>query len=152
MSLIGKVVKSFNFVLEIDGAPKFSMQKVTLPEIEIEETLHSAGSYEEKTPGRLKVSDLVCEKFMAYGDPTENWAWEWLLQVQNYELGNLVPANTAKNARLIAYQDDALTIAKIYELGKIWPKKIATGDFDKTSSDNVMETVTFSVTKFKKII
>lgn len=146
------VIKQFQYILEIEGMPMLSMQEVTPPEVEIEETMHSVGTYDIKTPGRIKVSDLVCKKVMAYEDTLDSWAWNWLLQAQDFELGGLIPDNYIKNGRLIYTAPDLKSILQTYELGNIWVKKISTDALVRNSSDNIIETVTFSVSKFRKVL
>jgi phage tail-like protein len=151
MSITGNILKSYDWILELDGLPKFSIQKVTLPEIEIEEVMHSMGVYDEKTPGRIKTTDLVCEKIMPFED-IEDWAWKMLNDAQSYALGGKLPGNFRTSARLVLTQPDAVTFVKQYVMENIWVKKIATSDLDKSSSENIIETVTFSVSRFRKVI
>jgi phage tail-like protein len=146
----GKVIKQFQYLLRIDGIPAFSIQKLTTPDVEVEETLHSVGVYDEKTAGRIKVGDLVCERVMVYGDPQENLAWQWFMTVQNYEGGGLLPNVYRRQGELLYLAPDLVTILHTYELGNIWPKKIAGQELDRASSDNIMEEITFSVDKFRK--
>ena len=62
MTLIqGRLVKTFQYVLLLDGIPTLTMQKVTTPDFEVGESTHSAGIYDQKTPTKIKVGDLVCE-------------------------------------------------------------------------------------------
>ena len=143
MPIDGRVIKSFQFLLEIDGVPALTIQKVQLPEIEVEEVSHSVGAYDVKTAGRISVGDLVCEKLMVY-DPLNDWAWRWLRQAQDFGIGGLLPDSYRKEGRLVLLQPDLQTILQTYELGKTWVKKVATADLDESSSENIIETVTFS--------
>ena len=50
-------VKSFQFLVEIDGIDQFEIQSVEPPEMEIETAEHGAGLHKVKTGGIVKFGD-----------------------------------------------------------------------------------------------
>jgi phage tail-like protein len=150
MPLIGTPVKKFKYVLEIEGIPIASIQEITPPEVEIEASIHSEGSYDAKTPGRITTGDMTLSKVMDSLDVADRWAWFWLTQAQSYD-GLQISLGYKRNGRLILNDDNGLPV-RVWFIGGAWVRKVSLGDLSSTTSDNVMEEVTLSVDIFKEEI
>lgn len=146
-SVIQDTRKVFNFVVEVEGVNQYEIQKVTLPDVEIDSTVHGGDNTDIKTPGRVKTGDLVFEKVRpAAGSDT--WAWDWLMDAQNPNTGTGKLATSVK--RLIIIKEmapDGVTTLNSWAYKGCWVKKVAPGTLDRLSSDNLIETVTLSVDK-----
>lgn len=144
-------VKEFLWAVEIDGIDVFLCQELETPEVEISEALHSAGSFDVKTPGRIKNGDLVL-KMLIPAVTGENKLWLWLSQCQSYGPGN-VAANFngyAKTCIIKLKNPDKITTVARYSC-VMWPKKFKLGDLKRLSSENLMKTVTFAAMQFQEM-
>lgn len=145
MAQIANTRKVFNFVVEVDGLNQFEVQKITLPETEIEATEHGDTNHAVKTAGRVIIGDLVFEKLRPL-PTTDRWAWNWLKLAQNTKTGGgQLPVNYKKTIVIKEMSTDNITTVNSWILEGVWPKKIGQADFDRMSSDNIIETITFSV-------
>ena len=138
---------NFNWVIEIDGLNQFLVQEVTPPTTELKELVHGApmGMPDEKTPGKPKFGDLVVTKLMP-AFQAERWATDWMAKA----LAGSGFKGFVKNGFLKYTDPTSLVTVENYFLGNIWPKKIEPGKLVTKSddSDNLLETVTFSVQYF----
>lgn len=148
MATIANALKVFKFVIEVDGLEQFLVQKIDLPELEIDSTEHGAENYKVKTPGMINVSDLTLEK-LKFANQADNWAHEWLQQAQNIETGGGQTVDVFKRDLIVReLSEDGSTTIYTHVLEGAWCKKVSQNSFDRTSSDNVMETVVISVDKY----
>lgn len=146
----GRITKKFQFVLLFEGIPTLTMQKVTPPDVEINEIIHSVGLYNQKSPGKMKVGDLTCEKIMSVLDPNDDWIWKWFGRVQNFQ-GTALDPNFAKSGELRLLDADMVTISRAWALDYVWPKKIPGVELDSLSDENIIEQVVFSVSRYEPI-
>lgn len=145
MAQIANTRKVFNFRVEIDGVDQWEIQKVTIPELEIEEVLHGDANRDVKTAGRIKVGDLVMEKLrpLPFSDV---WGWNWFNRAQNQLTGGgELQVNVNKTFVVKEMSTDGVTTVNRWLVAEAWVKKLSQTDFDRATSDNVIETVTFSV-------
>ncbi len=145
MAKIANPRKVFNFRIEIAGFDQFLAQTVEIPEIELEVTEHGDTNHSIKTAGRIKIGDITMEKLKPTLLP-DNMFWTWLHAAQNILLGGgLLPINY-KQIIIIKEMDTTGLIALNRWLCEgVFPKKISQNKLDRMSSDNVLETVVFSV-------
>lgn len=145
MAQVANTRKVFNFRVEIDGVDQWEFQKVTTPEMEIEEVLHGDAHRDVKTPGRIKVGDGVMEKLRPL--PTADlFAWNWFSQAQNILTGGgQLPINVNRTIVIKEMSTDGVTTVNRWVWEEVWLKKISQTDFDRSTSDNIIETLTFSV-------
>ena len=74
----------------------FLFQKVTVPEISIEQVAHGDVNYDVKTGGRVSVGNLTASKLETTSG-SDTWLWDWLMSVQDMLLGGgLTQVSTRK--------------------------------------------------------
>lgn len=151
MANVANPRKVFNFEIEVDGILQFEAQKVTEPEREIEVTEHGDTNYKVKTPGMAKTGDMTIEKLKP-ADAPDPWAQIWFNEAQNVQTGSgQLPSQVKRNLVLREKAPNG-TVLGVYVAEGSWIKKIAKNDKDRTSSDNVLETITLSVDKYYEVI
>lgn len=145
MAQIANTRKVFNFRVEILGLNQFEIQKVTLPEIEVEKVEHGDTNHSIKTAGRVTVGDMVWEKLRPLPTP-DNFAWTWLQQAQNIMSGGGQLSTGYKRNVVIKEMDTTGTITvNKWMCEGTWVTKLGQADMDRQASDNIIETITLSV-------
>ena len=94
MAKVNNPRKKFLFSISFPSHPinPFLCQKVTLPELSIEQVAHGDVNRDVKTAGRVTLSNLIVEKLMTT-DGSDTWFWAWLLACQDHIIGGgLVPS------------------------------------------------------------
>lgn len=120
-------------------------QKVTLPDIEIDQVTHGDINRDVKTAGRVTVGNLVIEKLLTTAG-SDTWVWDWLNSCQDMILGGgLVPEDYWEVVEVNDLAEDGVTILNTHHYEEVWPTKIAGMDFDRTASENTIENIEFSV-------
>lgn len=151
MAQIANTRKVFNFRVEILGMDQWELQKVTLPEVEIEAVEHGDTNHSVKTAGRVTVGDLVFEKLRPLPS-ADNWAWNWLNQAQDMMIGGgQLPINFKQTIVVKEMDNTGTATLNRWVCEGCWVKKISQSDFDRTSSDNIIETITLSVDRVRRI-
>lgn len=151
MAKIANARKSFNFVVEIDGIDQFSIQKVTLPEVTVEQVEHGDTNYMVKTAGMVTVGNMTFERIKRMpGSDTD--AWDWLRLAQSQVAGGGVLSEAYKRILVIKEMDSTglITLNRHICTG-CWVTKISQNDLDRTSSDNVLQTVELSVDIYEQV-
>jgi len=153
MAKVRNTLKSFQFVMEVPGrGNQFLIQKATIPEKEIEEVTHGGANTLEKTPGMVVIPDLVLENLIVNDGP-DSWAWELMRSAQDEVIGGgTLREGHTFDGILRELGPDGVTTVGMWEFGNLWVKKIGHGDFDRTTSDNMIQTVTLSCSRMQKII
>jgi len=151
MAQVSNPRKGFNFQIEIGGLNQFLAQKVTIPKVEVEKVEHGDTNYNVKTPGRVMVDDLVIEK-LSSTPATGNWAWNWLNVAQDTTTGGGLLPLAIKQTVVIREMDATGAVAlNTWVLEGCWVTSISNSDLDRMSSDNIIETVTMSVDRIRKV-
>ncbi len=150
MTLIGKAIKQLAYQLELDGLPVATIQEITPPEVEVEKSAYSAGTYDVKEPGRVSVGDMELTKVMDSLSLEDRWAWLWITQANNFDAPTLVPSTLKRNGRIVLLDANSLPV-RIFAFEGAWVCKVSLGTLSKTTSDNVIESVTLSVDKFYEV-
>lgn len=151
MAQIANTRKVFNFRVEIAGMDQWEIQKVTLPEVEIEAVEHGDTNHKVKTAGMVTVGDLVFEKLRPLPS-SDNWAWNWLNQAQDMALGGgQLPINFKQTIVLKEMDNTGNSTLNRWVCEGCWVKKISQSDFDRAASDNIIETITLSVDRVRRI-
>lgn len=141
------IVKGFRWRLDIVGVDPTLFQEVKLPDIEWTEMLHQGDSNDAdiKTPGRKKIGDMTIKKLKA-STIQDAWIWAWFESV-----GITTRAAYARFGFLKELDETGFRVVAIYDLGEIWPKKINGSTYKKGGDgENLIEEITFSVSRFKK--
>lgn len=120
-------------------------QKVTLPDIEIEEVAHGDINRDVKTAGRVTVGTMTVEKLMTTSGP-DNWLHDWLYSCQDHiNGGGLTPNQYWETAMVEELAEDGVTVINTHLCTEVWPKKVTGLELDRMSSDNTIESIEFSV-------
>lgn len=139
--------KKFNFRISFVKHPMnaFLAQKVTLPDIEIEEVAHGDVNRDVKTAGRVSVGTLTVEKLMTTSGP-DNWLHDWLFSCQDLiNGGGLTPDQYKETVLVEELAEDAFTVINTTICDEVWPKKVNGLELDRMSSENTLESIEFSV-------
>lgn len=137
--------KKFTWTIEFDGLEPALAQRVQLPTIGVESAEHGAANILIKTGGMVTVGDMEVNKLM-FANKNENWAYDWMKQVSNHELGSMgIPSQYKRNGYVIFYQPNLTSVLEKWQVIGCWPKEIEKEEMDKTSSENLIEKITFSV-------
>lgn len=144
--------KNYNFGIFFSGASigSFLVQKVTLPDSEIEEITHGDTNHDIKTAGRVTYTKLVCEKLLPSNEADIALdAWHDVCQSSIIGGGN--PPDTYKfRITIEEYAENGTTVLNTWSYDGAWPSMISGQEFDRQGSDNSIEKVEFSVdTKVK---
>ena len=133
--------KSFRYLLELDGADSFLIQEIDPPKVELAVVEHaSPGNIPNaKTPGKMKVGELVVKK-MKPANRVDTWAWELMAAAA---LG-LTPT-FVKTGFLKELAPDMVTTVSKFFLGDCWVSAIEHSGYKGTADENIIETVTFAV-------
>lgn len=143
--------KVFNFKIEIAGIDQFLIQDVKVPEVEIGSVEHGATNYNIKTAGGVSYSDAELQKIVP-ADGGDKWAWGWLIEAQNTDTGTgKLPKDYYKDV-IFKVCDPTGKAIETYLWEGCWVKKIGTSNFKRgNQSENVIETVTLSVNKVRRL-
>lgn len=144
--------KSFNFAIEIDGVDQFYFQDVKVPDVEVAEVPHQGSNHTIKTAGAVTTSSAVLQKLIA-ANGADDWAIDWLYRAQNPIIGGgTVPSAYKLNIVFKRLGPGGNTIERRIWEGA-WCSKIEFGNYKRGESgnENVIETVTLSVDKVRKI-
>lgn len=147
MAKVNNPRKEFLFSISFPKHPinSFLCQKVTLPDIEVEEVTHGDTNRDVKTAGRVSVGTLTVEKLMTTSG-SDTWAHDWLCSCQDMLLGGgNIPATYQETMVVNELAEDGVSVLNTWVCNEVWPKKITGLELDRTSSDNTVEKVEFSV-------
>ena len=123
----------------------FLFQKVTVPEISIEQVAHGDVNYDVKTGGRVSVGNLTASKLETTSG-SDTWLWDWLMSVQDMLLGGgLTPSQYKETVLINELAEDGVSILNS------WTCKVNGQDLDRMSSDNTLEDLEFSVDTCEKL-
>lgn len=139
--------KGFNYSITFPKHPinSYLAQKVTLPDVEIEQVSHGDTNHDIKTAGRVTVSNLVIEKLITTSG-SDTWAFDWLMACQDPKLGGgNIPTVYKETVVVSELAEDGVTVLNTNIYDGVWPTKITGLEFDRQSSDNIVEKVEFSV-------
>lgn len=151
MAKIANTAKLFNFAIEINGLNQFEVQTVELPQISVEVAEHGDVNYNVKTPGRITTGDLKLEKIRPL-PTTDNWAWSWFNAGADPFTGVGALAGNIKRVIVVRELDSSgLVAVNSYLLEGCFIKSIEFAKYDRMSTDNVIETITISVDRMRKI-
>ena len=166
--------KGFNFSIEIinpvDGATMepYLVQKVNLPDVDIEQVSHGDANYDIKTAGRKKVGNLSLEKLMP-SEASDTYLWNWGELCQSIPAGGGTHPDIHKATIIIREYDEAgdglnaitntpignhsITVRAIntWVAEGCWPTKFSGLPFDRMASENSIEKMEFSVDAFYKL-
>src|SRR6478736_7864227 len=113
MAQIEDPKKVFQFGFLAAGLNPFEVQKVDIPDFEIEVVEHGDTNYDVKTGGRIKFGDVTLEKLrpMSGGRGRTNWIWDWIQSIVDTDFGSIGNSFFYKrNNDIVQYNYDGLSI------------------------------------------
>lgn len=120
-------------------------QKVTLPEIEIDQVEHGDVNRNVKTAGRVSIGNLTVEKLLTTAG-SDTWAHDWLYSCQDIIAGGgLVPSQYWETMVVNELAEDGVSVINTHVYEEVWPCKIVGLDLDRMASENTVEQIEFSV-------
>ena len=152
MAEFNNIRKKFNWSITLTNSTigSFLFQKVTLPDQEIEQVEHGESNHSVKTPGRVTVGNMICEKLMP-SDAGDARIWAWFDACQSSSLGGGEPAANVKHSAILQeLNEDGSIILNEWQIEGIWPARLPGMEFDRSSSDNTIENIEFSVDTIAK--
>lgn len=151
MEGLANPIQNFRFRAEFEGLDPILIQEVNIPDAEVDVIEHSAGNYSEKTGGRKKFGDVTLKKLKSQ-DYSDNWAWDWLNEVQNDETGGgKKPSEYRKSFTISELASDNVTTINRWLIIRSFPKSVKGGNKNANESTNTIEEVVLAVTRVKKI-
>jgi hypothetical protein len=139
--------KKFNFSISFPKHPlnPYLCQKVQLPDLEIEQVSHGDINRDVKTAGRVSVGNMTIEK-LSVTSGSDTWILDWLYACQDHiNGGGLTPSQYWEEMVINELAEDGVSIINSWVLTEVWPCKISGIELDRTSSDNTIESIEFSV-------
>lgn len=144
-------IKVFNFAIEINGINQLLIQEVQKPSVSVQAAEHGDYNSTIKTPGGVEVGDaeLKMVKPAPEGDISV-WAWLNLAQDMNTKSGGL-SGEYSKDIIFKELSPRGIAVS-IWLWEGCWVKEISEDNYVRgNQSDNVIQTVTLSVNKVKRI-
>jgi phage tail-like protein len=145
--------KKFNWSIQIvpEAINPFMFQKITLPDIEIEQDTHGDTNHDIKTAGRVSYSNIKAEKLMP-SNTSDTYMWAWADSIQSSMIGGgITPASYKKTAIIVELAEDGVTQVNQWIARGVWPTKINGLELDRTASGNSIESFELSVDKLTKV-
>lgn len=139
--------KKFLFSIQFPKHPinPYLCQKVSLPDVSIDQVEHGDVNRSVKTAGLVKVGNMTLEKLVVTSG-SDTWFWDWMMACQDMlQGGGLVPSDYWETMIVNELAEDGKTILNSWLLQEVWPCKNDGLDFDRTASENTLEKLEFSV-------
>ena len=139
--------KKFLFSLQFPKHPinPYLAQKVSLPDVSIDQVEHGDINRDVKTAGRVKVGNLTVEK-LKITSGSDTWLWDWLNSCQDMTLGGgLTPSEYNETVRVDELAEDGVSILDSWICEEVWPSQLNGQPLNRMSSDNSIEEIEFSV-------
>jgi phage tail-like protein len=149
MTIIGTprtFFKRFSFLVEIDEFRSAGFQKASELSAEVANIEHHEGGalIPNKSPGRLKFSDLTLER----GATKDQDIFDWFSQVADAAANaGLVEPRFKRNVDLVQLDRDGSTLRR-WTIAGAWPVKFVAGAWDNEADENVIESVTLTFDYF----
>lgn len=151
MAKVSNPRKVFNFIIEVDGIDQWEVQKVTLPEISVEQVEHGDTNHAIKTAGRVTVGNMTFEKLKPMPG-ADLGAFNWLRTAQSQVAGGGALSHIYKKNLVIKEMDSTgtTTLNRHICVG-VWPTKVSQNDLDRNSSDNIIQSIELSVDVYEQL-
>lgn len=154
---VGAVVKSprkqflWSITLMLHPVTPLLFQSITLPEVSVEQVEHSDVNFQVKTGGRVSVGNITADKLETTSG-SDTILWDWLNSVQSMALkGGLTPSEYKDTAIINELAEDGESVLNTWIATGVWPCRINGQELSRSSSDNTIEQVEFSVDLLEKL-
>lgn len=138
--------KKYKFLVEVDGLGNSGFQKCSelSAEIAVIEQFEGGSLTPNKSPGRVKYTDVTLER-----GATDNFElWTWFKQTVDAAAGIGDDEPVFKRGVSIVQQSRSGKRIRVWRLTNAWPTKFVAGEWDNTSDENVMESLTLTFETF----
>lgn len=153
MAHISNPRKKFAYTIQIAPIPinPFLVQKVTIPEIEVETTAHGDTNHDINTAGRVRYGKLKLEKIETTSG-ADNYFFDWISSAQDVIIGGGNIPNFYKRIITISeLAEDGTSVLNTWICKGAFPNKINEQELDRMSSDNTIESIELTVDKVEKL-
>lgn len=147
MAQIKNPRKGFLFRITFPNHPinPYLFQKVTKPEVSIEQVSHGDINRDVKTGGRVTVGNLTASKLLTTSG-SDTWLQDWLASVQDMLLGGgLTPSQYWETVIVEELAEDGVSVLNVDTYDEVWPCKVNGQTLDRMSSDNTIDEIEFSI-------
>lgn len=134
--------KKFSFVIEIDGFLHAGFQKCSELSAEVAKVEHFEGGalIPNKSPGRVTFADITLER----GATNDLEFYSWFTEVVASDSGQGLPDEEYKRDLDIVQLDRDGTELRRWHVVKAWPTKHVAGDWDNTTDDTQITSLTLT--------
>jgi len=139
--------KKFKFIVEIDEVTWAGFSKCSELSSEVAKVEHYEGGalIPNKSPGKMTFSDVTLER----GATQDYDLFRWFTDVVNTASGRgLVDPNFRRNLDIVQQERDGSTLRR-WALSGAWPTKFVAGEWDNSSDENVIESLTLTYDFFE---
>jgi len=139
--------KKFKFIVEIDEITWAGFSKCSELSVEAAKVEHFEGGalIPNKSPGKLTFSDVTLER----GATQDYDLFRWFSDVADTASGlGLVDPNFRRNLDIVQQERDGSTLRR-WALNGAWPTKFVAGEWDNSSDENVIESLTLTYDYFE---
>ena len=148
-----KLHEKFKFVIEIDGFQSAFFQKMSELSVEAEVISYREGGslIPQKDPGLLTFPAITLERGSSQDQDFIQWAEEMARARAGTPAGIGLVAPAFKRNLSIIQRDRDNSILLRYDVFNAWVQKYVAGDWDNTTSDVVIETLTLEYDFFERV-
>jgi hypothetical protein len=148
MSGLATPRKNFRFMLELDGSNAFLIQEIQAPTVELAVIEHGAPANDpnSKTPGKLKIGELVIKRLKPalFAD---TWVEDWMAQAMAGTIQSFYKTGFLKHLG-----PDGVSVVQNYFLGDVWPSKNEPGNLVLMApGENLIDTITLQVKYYHSV-
>jgi phage tail-like protein len=142
----------FKFLIEIDGITYAGFQKCSELSAELAKIEHWEGGslIPNKSPGRLTFPDITLERGATRDLQLYNW-FEETARASAGLGGRGKPDNGYKRTLDIVQLDRDDSVLQRWNVMGAWPTKFVAGEWDNTTDEKVMESVTLAYDYFEPV-
>ena len=151
MTIVGEPVTyhhKYRFRVEIDDFARADFAKCSALEAEVAKVeVWEGGSLTAiKEPGRVTFSDVTLER----GATSDQDCYSWFKSVvESYRDAGQVSPDYAKNVDIVQLDRDGSELRR-WTLESAWPTKFSAGEWDNSSDEATIESVTLAFRLFKQ--
>ena len=134
--------KKFKFLVEVDGFGDSAWEKCSGIEAEVAKVEQWQGGalIPNKSPGRVTISDVTLDRGCTDDEDCYNWFVQVVDVVAN---AGLVDDKYKRNVDVVQQDRDNKTLRR-WRMTNAWPIKFKGGEWDNTSDENTMESLTLT--------
>ncbi len=138
--------KKYKFLVEIDGVTVAGFAKCSelSAEVAVTEQFEGGSLTPHQSPGRVKYTPVTLER----GATDDQDLWDWFKEVIDASSGVGEDDPAFKRNVTIVQQSRSGKRIRLWRLDEAWPTKFVGGEWDNSSDENVMESVTLTYRTF----